>query len=441
MRQLVRSEPISTIVAALGADAEVYLVGGTVRDTLLRKPTSDFDLACSLPAVESARRLADKSIRTVDTGLRHGTILVLCGQNNVEITSFRSAASAICSKASIMSDINARDFTINAMAFPASSGDLLDPLNGLADLEAGLLRAVPPAEERFLEDPLRILRLVRFGPAEGRSVEEATDRAARQHAAGLDKVAPERIRNELEKILISSNPAQAFRYMLSAGILPFVVPEMVQAAGFEQNRYHIHDVFEHTLSVIERCPPELRLRLVALFHDLGKPQSLSVAEDGERHFYQHETISRDICRKRLQALRFSNSETDSICRVVDLHMRPLDCGPAGLRRLMRDLGPDFDLWRVFKLADASPTIPEEETLGMLKSFDAMVVAEKARVEKLQAGNALAVKGEDLIGIGIKPGPRMGAILKALQELVLDDPALNERRILLERARQMLSGRE
>ena len=438
LRALVLRSPLKDIINALGSSADVYLVGGTVRDTLLQRPVADYDLACSLSAAESAQRLRNCSIRTVDTGLQHGTIMAVCAGHSLEITALRTAAGET-SMASIETDMRARDFTINSVVYSVAAGKILDPLGGIADLQNGLLRAVPPAELRFTEDPLRILRLVRFGPAQGRKLDTQSDQAARKHAALLANIAPERIRAEFEKILLSEHAGPALRYMLSAGLWPYCLPEMSQAAGFEQNRYHIHDVFEHTVSVVERCRPDLRLRLAALFHDLGKPASLSVAEDGERHFYQHEKISEQICRKRMRALRFSNSETDAVCTLVRLHMRPLDCGPSGLRRLMRDLGEHFRTWRDFKLADASPATPAEETSRALQAFDAMVAAENARIEKLQAGNALAVRGEDLLAIGFQPGPRMGAVIKALQELVIDEPELNRREILLERARALLSS--
>ncbi|RIL10836.1 MAG: tRNA nucleotidyltransferase, partial [Proteobacteria bacterium] len=296
--------------------------------------------------------------------------------------------------------------------------------------------AVGDPAARFEEDPLRILRMVRFGPASGRDVEEDTLRAARSLAGKLKSVSAERVQLELRKIVSSPHAAQALRFMANHSLLPNTLPELLPCIGFEQNRYHTQDVFEHTLSVLENCAREGLLRWVALFHDVRKPESLSVGEDGERHFYEHEFISERECKRALKRLRFSNEDQEAVALLVRTHMRPLECGPPGVRRLMRDLGELFETWRAFKIADASPTMPKSEFDERLGRFDELVAKERERLERENAPG-LAIGGDDLINLGLKPGPIMGKILKALEEAVLDEPALNERPILIERAKQLI----
>ena len=409
-----------------------------MRDVLLNKHPEDYDLACALSAKESAARLRRHGIHVVESGVRHGTIIAVVAKHNIQITSFRvsGAARRKTRPATIIADLAARDFTINAMAYSLEHHELIDPHGGLRDLQRGVLRAVGDPAARYQEDPLRILRMVRFGPAQKRKVEKTSLAAARANVKLLKNVSPERIRLELIKILLAPAPAAALRLMQKSKIIDQILPELLPAVGFAQNIFHPQDVFEHTLSVIEKSPPDPTLRLAALFHDLGKPHVLSTDTQGARHFYEHEVQSAQIAKTVMERLKFSKEQIKEVSTLVRLHMRPLECGPSGVRRLMRELGPYFDNFRRFKIADAPPLMPEKEFKRRLAQFDKMVQEERARIASLES-NKLAINGHDLIALGLTPGVKLGQVLKSLEDAVVDDPQLNQRDVLLERARQMI----
>jgi tRNA nucleotidyltransferase (CCA-adding enzyme) len=280
--------------------------------------------------------------------------------------------------------------------------------------------------------------MIRFGAAQGRQIDSATFAAAQSLVERLVAVSVERIAHELDEILLSPFPHLGVRALFDVGALPYTIPELIPSIGFEQNRFHIHDVFEHTLWVLERTPADRILRWAALFHDIGKPHTLSVDGAGNRHFYQHEVVSEKQSRTRMHALRFSRDDTDRISSIVRHHMRPLDCGAAGVRRLIRDLGDELPRWRAFKDADSPPTMPEQEFKEISEGFDILLAIENAR-RALPAYGKLAVSGSDIIALGASPGPIIGRILFELEELVLEDPARNERELLLEEAKRRLAS--
>lgn len=438
LRERAHQTPIKSLVDAL-APEPLYLVGGTVRDAFYETSLTDLDCATPLNAAEVKSRCERKGLRVIETGIQHGTVLVLIEETHVEVTTFRVPSSRETHNTAhdITTDLSGRDFTINAIAFDLSTLSLIDPFNGITDLEHGTVRAVQNASARFEEDPLRILRMIRFGDAQGRSIDGATLDAAKRHIGLLCKVSCERIKAELDKILLSPFPHRGIRRIREIEGLPYTIPELIPAIGFEQNKFHIHDVFEHTLWVLERAPHDLILRWSALFHDIGKPHTLSVDEDGGRHFYSHETVSEELSKKRMKELRFSTDDSKAIASIVRHHMRPLDCGAPGVRRLIRDLGPELQRWRSFKAADAPPTVPESEFLETAQRFDTLLASERKKMAGPAYGK-LAVSGDDLKALGIKPGPDMGKILKELGELVLDDPSVNTKERLLAEAKKRKS---
>jgi tRNA nucleotidyltransferase (CCA-adding enzyme) len=443
LSQIVSKPPLTTILQALAKDAAIHVVGGTVRDAAEETESAfqntDLDLATILRPEVVLERLNHHGIHTIATGLKHGTITAVIDEHQIEITTFRQAGRHLAGEGysnSIETDLTARDFTINACAFDATSQTLVDPFGGFADLIERRLRAVGAAADRFKEDPLRILRAVRFGPAAGRVVDSATTSAAKLQAGSLTSVSVERIKTELEKIILSPHPDDGMRTLSDWGLLPFTFPEMLASVGFEQNEFHRLDVFEHTLEVVKNCPPNILLRLSALFHDCGKPASLTVGEDNRRHFFRHEHLSTDLARIALERLRFSQQLTQQVTRLVRYHMRPFECGPAATRRLMRDLDQDLSAWVELKRADAlGAKFDRDELESRIAEFEKRVAEERNRsVGSVFA--ALAVNGEDLKVIGIHAGPGMGKILSQLRELVLDNPDLNTRAELLERARAL-----
>ena len=437
LRQLIGRPPLQTLIAAL-SPAELYLVGGSVRDSFLTAADTDLDLATSLTALEMKERCDSRGIRIIETGIQHGTVLAVIDEVHIEVTTFRvpSSRDAHTTARDIATDLSGRDFTINALAFDVASHQFIDPFNGLSDLEQKILRGVGSAEDRFIEDPLRILRMIRFGDAQGRAIEGSTLAAAKRQIALLAKVSHERIKGELDKILLSPLPHLGIRKIYEIGALPYTIPELIPSVGFEQNKFHIHDVFEHTLWVLERTPQDLILRWSAIFHDIGKPHTLSVDPDGSRHFYSHETVSENLSKKRMKELRFSTDDTRAIASIVRHHMRPLDCGAPGVRRIIRDLGPQLAQWRQFKAADSPPTFTNEEFHKVAGRFDQLLATELAKMSGPSYGK-LAISGEDLKALGVKPGPMMGKLIKELEELVIEDPTANTTEILLTEAKKRM----
>lgn len=388
-------------------------------------------------APESAlQKLNSANVKVIETGLKHGTLTVVIDKQQIELTTFRKPGPHGLSNFSnsIEVDLSGRDFTINAIAYSVKDKILLDPMDGIKDLNQKILKAVNDPLERFKEDPLRILRMLRFGPASGFEVENETKLAAIQTIEELSMISPERICSEFFKILLLESATSAFRYMRDTKILEYIFPELLPAVGFEQNEYHIHDVFEHTMWVIDRSPKNLIVRLAAFFHDLGKPKTLTIDEKGVRHFYKHELESELIAKSTLKRLRCSKKIINEVSTIVRLHMRPLDCGPAGLRRIIRDVGEYFENWQALKIADSPPKVPKEEMETILSNFDKMLETEKNR----KVGSpfqGLEIDGEDLINLGLKPSPNFGLILKNLNDQVIEQPELNVKETLLKLAKE------
>lgn len=430
LRQLIATNRSSRmmVLREVLADPQLHIVGGAVRDALLGIASFDLDLATALTAQEAFKRLEQRHIKTIATGLKHGTITALVEGEPVEITTFRAGRHDIAPH-TIEADLSGRDFTINALAFSCESEQLIDTVGGFADLSAGILRAVGDAQERLKEDPLRMVRAVRFGPAAGREMDHGLRDAIKAHHELLSRVAVERIRVELEKILMGEFPAAGVDALRSLGLLPYTFAELLPTIGFDQNRYHTKDVYGHTLDVLAACPPERILRLAAVYHDIGKAYTLTVDKDGNRHFYDHEKISEEICRREMLHLRFSYDDIDSVATLVKLHMRPFDCGPAGVRRLLRDAGDEFPRWREFKNADKPAVFEDDKLVAMAERFDRMVEEERHRVVG-SFKSTLAISGDDLKELGFLPGKQMGVILNQLKELVLDDPDKNQRDFLI-----------
>lgn len=437
LRPLVQQGPLQKLITAL-SPAELYLVGGSVRDAFITTADTDLDLATALTALEVKQRCDSHGIRIIETGIQHGTVLAVIDEVHIEVTTFRVPTSRDVHQTArdITTDLSGRDFTINALAFDVKEQKIIDPHNGLVDLERSILRAVGAADERFVEDPLRILRMIRFGDAQGRTIEASTLSAAHKHVTLLEKVSCERIKGELDKILLSPFPHRGLRKIHEIGALPYTIPELLPSVGFEQNKFHIHDVFEHTLWVLERTPHDVILRWSAIFHDIGKPHTLSVDTDGSRHFYSHEMVSEELSKKRMKDLRFSTDDSRSISSIVRHHMRPLDCGAPGVRRIIRDLGKDLSRWRQFKSADSPPTVSDQDFTTIANRFDQMLDSELKKMAGPSYGK-LAVTGQDLISLGIKPGPQMGKLLKELEELVIEDPSVNSTERLLDEAKKRM----
>ena len=322
---MVIPEPVKQALEQLErAGHEAFPVGGCVRDALMGKQPSDWDIATAAEPGRVTEVFRDR--RVIETGLKHGTVTVLIGGMPLEITTYRvdglytdhRRPDGVTFTRSLTEDLARRDFTVNAMACHPQKG-VIDPFGGRGDLERGILRCVGEADKRFGEDPLRILRGMRFMATYGFTAEAETDASMRRNRELLRFISAERIRVELEKLLLGPF---ARKVLLSyPEILTFVIPELGPCVDFPQhNLWHDLDVYAHTLKTVECVPAEPALRWAALFHDIAKPVCFFTDEKGERHFYGHADAGADMAVKIMARLKFDNATRDTVRNLVSCHM-------------------------------------------------------------------------------------------------------------------------
>jgi putative nucleotidyltransferase with HDIG domain len=440
--------PVLKEIAALfsARGKEICLVGGAVRDMMRGGTAQDWDLATNAPPAEVTAIFHEARPRgtVIPTGIKHGTVTVHYRNHSMEITTYRTEAAysdgrrpdAVNYAAAIEEDLSRRDFTMNAIAVRLPAGGAVDPFGGAADIKAGVIRCVGCAAERFAEDGLRPLRAVRFAAQLGFELEPVTQNAISGALSVSAKVSPERVRDEIEKILASPQPSRAFLLMEKTGLLALFLPELAACRGIEQKGYHRFDVLDHSLlacdyAARERYPVEVRM--AALLHDTGKPVMRKMGDDGVWTFYRHETESAKIAHRILSRLRCPNAIIKCVSHLVQEHMFHYtdDWSDSAVRRFIIRAGED-NLENLYRLRRA-------DTYGQSAAEPApeLLVPLVRRVDDaLAAGRALslkdlAVSGRDLIAAGIPPGKYLGIILKELLETVLDDPEQNTREKLLE----------
>ncbi|HEY2955727.1 MAG TPA: HD domain-containing protein [Candidatus Eisenbacteria bacterium] len=419
---------------------QAWLVGGTVRDALLgREGGRQFDVATDLLPAEVSARFD----RVEPIGLRHGTVLVLFEGIEIECTTFRREGDYADARhpdhveftRDPVADLARRDLTGNAMAFDPASAVLLDPHGGALDLERGVLRAVGDPRARFREDALRPLRVARLAAVLEMEPESGTRAALGSALERARQVAVERVRDELDRMMLAPRPSVGFELLREAGLLPLWLPELARTWAVPQNRYHAYDVYLHSLYTCDAAPADkLRVRWAALLHDIGKPDT-RVERGGEGTFYNHPFVGAELADRLLERLRFPLEERRAIVHLVREHMfdfRP-EWSDAGLRRWLRRVGEDavadlFDL----RIADVLGN-------GLRQGFPVYLETMRRRIERLLAESRalrvtdLAVDGRDVMRVlGIPPGPAVREALEALLEEVLDDPARNTRERLLAR---------
>jgi poly(A) polymerase len=378
------SEPLIRLGEAFSeAGHELYLVGGFVRDALGGSTSHDVDATTGARPAEIKKLLRSKAEYLWTVGERFGTIGARVGSYEIEVTTYRSDLYTEGSRhpevrfgTSLMEDLSRRDFTINAVAADARTGEIHDPFDGRRDLEFGVIRAVGDPLDRMRDDPLRMLRAVRFETAfttreKTFAMTPGLEAAIKENAHWLSSISAERIRVEFEKILISENVARGLRTLVRLGLMPYIVPEFMETVNVEQeHEFHHKDVFEHTLLVTQNINDDPILRKAAFFHDIGKPRTLvyehrctycgakSVLSDSGKgnceacggrtlptkvHFYGHENVGAAIARKAMRRLAYPQGETDAVAHLVSNHMRPMGYALArdpwsdsAIRRFIRD---------------------------------------------------------------------------------------------------------
>lgn len=435
-------EKVKKIIDTLEkAGYEAYAVGGCVRDSVLGRTPDDWDITTSAKPEEC------KSLfpRTVDTGIKHGTVTVLLGGEGFEVTTYRIDGvyedgrhpREVTFTANLKEDLRRRDFTINAMAYNERGG-LIDIYGGMRDIEDQVIRCVGNAKERFEEDALRMLRAVRFSAQLGYRIDEDTGAAIKAMAVHLQKISAERIQVELVKLVTSPHP-DYLRKAYELGITAQILPEFDLCMETPQrHKHHCYDVGEHVLHSMLGVKPDKVLRLGMLFHDIGKPQTLTVDADGTTHNKKHPLEGEKITRRVMRRLKFDNDTTDKVTKLVLYHDYDIAPTEAGVRRAVNRIGEDiFPMIFEVRRADigAQSNYMREEKLKKVAYI------EKIYQEILKRRDAvtlkdLAISGSDLIAEGMPPGKQIGETLAALLDKVLDDPGLNTRENLLKLSKEV-----
>jgi len=427
------------------AGYEAYAVGGCIRDSILGRIPDDWDITTSA----SPYQVKELFPRTLDTGLKHGTVTVMMDKEGFEVTTYRIDGEYEDSRhpkevtftSNLVEDLKRRDFTINAMAYNEKDG-LIDAFEGMEDIRRKRIRCVGSPMERFTEDALRMMRAVRFSAQLGYAIEEETAKAISVLAANLKKISAERIQVELVKLVTSPNP-DFLRIAYETGITAVILPEFDACMKTEQNNpHHCYSVGEHTLKAMMSVKADKVLRLSLLFHDMGKPQRLTIDEAGISHFYGHPALSEEMAGKILHRLKFDNDTIYMVKKLVLYHDYETQAMPVKVRRAIMKIGEDvFPLLFDVKRADieAQSDYKREEKLQKLCAVKAVYeqVLEEKQCVSLQT---LAVSGRDLMEqAGMSSGKELGEMLKMLLEVVVEDPSLNKKEVLISKAKEILKN--
>jgi tRNA nucleotidyltransferase (CCA-adding enzyme) len=424
---------------------EAYIVGGCVRDSLLGRDVHDWDICTSARPMEMKRCL--RGYKLLETGIKHGTLTAVVGEESYEITTFRvdglysdnRRPDNVTFVRSLTEDLARRDFTINAMAYNDRRG-LSDPFGGRDDLEKGLLRCVGEPEARFSEDALRILRALRIAAVYGFIIEEQTAKAAMELRHTLRNISAERISVELKKLLTGQSAVDILRQFRD--IIAVFIPEIAPMFNFDQhNPYHVYDVWEHTLRTVEAVENTPLLRLTMLLHDISKPECFSMDKKGVGHFYGHQERGAEKVRRILRRLKFDNDTQEDVCALVKYHDIPFDPTVKIIRRRLSKIGRRrFELLLKIKEADARGQNPEylQKRLNNLEAVKQIL--EKIDRENLcYTVSGLDIRGDDLLALGFNQGPAVGETLEALLTMVINETLENSRAALLAEAKKRLAA--
>ena len=422
------------------AGFEAYAVGGCVRDSLLGRNPSDWDITTSARP-EQVKALFS---HTIDTGIRHGTVTVMLEHVGYEVTTYRIDGEYEDSRHPkeviftplLTEDLKRRDFTINAMAWNPRAG-IIDEFGGMEDLDEGIIRCVGSPEERFSEDALRMMRAVRFSAQLGYEIEPATKDAIRKLAPNLTHVSAERIQVELVKLVESMHP-DYLRVAYETGITRVVLPEFDLCMETEQhNPHHCYTVGEHMLHSMLAVSSNRYLRLAMLLHDIAKPEKKKTDEQGIDHFHGHQEASEEMAKVILRRLKFDNETIRIVSRLIGFHDYRFPAERRSVRRAVWKVGEDlFPMLLQVKEADTmAQSLYERE-----KKLEWIAKVEKLYREILKDRECLSLKdlavtGRDLIRVGCAPGPDLGRILNEMLQDVLEHPEHNNKEYLLQSIRQ------
>ncbi len=427
---------------------QCYLIGGSVRDLILGRRVFDYDFATDARPEEIMKIFK----RTAPTGIKHGTVTVLTGDNSFEVTTFRSDGKyfdgrrpeAVSFSMTLEEDVIRRDFTMNGLAWDPVSGGIIDLVGGLKDIENRIIRTIGNPVSRFSEDGLRLMRACRFTAQLDFAMSPETRDGVTECREMIRLISAERIRDELLKLLEADRPSIGFECMRETGLLDIVLPDLASGYGVFQNRFHRYDIYHHSVYSCDAAPKERPLiRLAALFHDTGKVPTRAEGPDGDYTFYNHEVVGARMAKRIMKNLKFSNEQIDTVSNMVLNHMFHYtdEWTDGAVRRFMRKVGlENMDDLFTLRLADRIGN-------GARRGLPAPIERLKGRINKvIEEENAITVRDLDVNGNDImetfylKPGPVIGEILNSLLELVLDDPEMNRKDILLKKAREYVEKR-
>ena len=423
------------------AGYSAYAVGGCVRDALLGLTPHDYDLCTDATPEKTACLFSGFSL--VRSGEKHGTIGVVMDSQVIEITTFRTEGGYQDSRHpdwvrfvdNLEEDLARRDFTVNAMAYSPKSG-YRDPFGGQQDLQNRVLRAVGDPAARFMEDPLRILRGVRFAVRFGLCPEPETEQAMTRLAPLMDKLAKERVLDELCKLLPRITAPDLLRF---APILTAVIPELAPSVGFLQhNPHHAYDVFTHIAHVTAAVPAVPALRWAAVLHDVGKPATCTMDAQGQGYFKGHAALGADMADAILRRLKAPTGLREQVVFLVGHHMTPLDPDKRLLRRRLGQYGEQtvrdlLALQRADYSSKGTGVLQESDTFDQTEALLNQILEEDACFTVRD----LAIDGRDLLALGFAPGPKLGACLDELLQQVQDEVLPNEKEPLLQAAEDYL----
>ncbi len=426
-----------------GAGHSLYLVGGSVRDALVEGPRGrpgpadedfDFDLTTDARPDEIEALVSGWADAVWTQGKRFGTIGARHAGRRYEITTHRAEAYRPDSRKpdvtfgdDIVEDLARRDFTVNAMALALPALTLVDPFDGIADLAAGRLRTPLEPDVSFDDDPLRMLRAARFIAAYGLEPDPALVEAVRRGHHRLEIVSAERIRDELDKLVVVPSASVGLWFVVDTGLAAEFVPELPGLA-LEQDPIHRHkDVLAHTLAVVDKTSPDRLLRLAALFHDVGKPRTRAFGPGGVT-FHHHEVVGARMTRQRMEALRYAREDIETVVTLVELHLRfhtyRLGWSDRAVRRYVRDAGPLLDRLNELTRCDCTTrNAAKAKALGRRMDELEARIAELAQRESLEAIRPELDGNEVMARLGLAPGPAVGQALSFLLELRLDEGPL------------------
>ncbi len=419
-----------------GAGYRLYLVGGSVRDLLLGEEHSDLDFATDARPDQIRAVVAGWADDVVVTGQEFGTVGVVKQGDVHEITTFRrevyrneTRKPTVEFSEDIETDLSRRDFTVNAIALRLPEPEMVDPHGGLNDLATGVLRTPLAPEVSFGDDPLRMLRLYRFVATLGFSADGAATEAVKRMAERLEIVSAERIREELSRLIVGDNVAAALWGLVESGLAERFLPEL-PALGVAHDPYQRHkDVLSHSIAVVEKCPPRLEIRLAALLHDIGKPQTREFAE-GRVTFHHHEVVGARLAKARLRELRYPKRVVDDVSRLVYLHMRPhtfvLGWTDRAVRRYVRDAGHLLESLNTLVRCDVT-TANEKRARQISRRIDELeewieALSKKEELDRLRP----PIDGHQVMNrLGLQPGPLVGEAMDLLLEHRIDHGPYSE----------------